>query len=412
MNARPLDGIRVLDVSRVVSGPVCCFYLASLGAEVIRIEPPGGDVSWLTPPWVSPDGSMAPERHPDTIGISALRKQRGKRSVVLDLTVPEGVEVMHRMVRHADVVVENFRPGVAADLGIDYPTLRELNPRLVHASITGFGHDGPFRDRPSMDLVIQAMSGLMAKTGFADGPPTKSGATFGDQLPALFATVGVLAALRQRDIDGEGQWVDVAMLDSLVTALWDEPLDVYAERAIPERVGNSDPRGAPLDVYPTSDGWIAVVCTTDKHAAAMFDLIGRPDLVELGSDHAKRAAIRDQINDAVRLWTADRPVAEVEAAFLRRRIPCGPVEGAYSAGEHPQVRHRGTLTPLRHPDSPAPTHYLGPVLPIHLSRTGVDTSPAEVLGHSTDSVLAELAGCDDAELARLRTAGVIGGPQG
>ncbi|MCB0996337.1 MAG: CoA transferase [Acidimicrobiales bacterium] len=404
---RPLDGIRVLDVSRVVSGPVCCFYLASLGAEVIRIEPLGGDVSWLTPPWVAPDGAIAGSRTADTIGISALRKHRGKRSVVLDLTVERGVEVMHRLVRTADVLVENFRPGIAAKHGVDYDTLRAINPRLVQASITGFGQDGPYRDRPSMDLVIQAMSGLMAKTGFEDGPPTKSGATFGDQLPALFATVGILAALRQRDIDGEGQWIDVAMLDSLVTALWDEPLDSYAERGVPERVGNSDPRGAPLDAYPTSDGWIAVVCTTDKHAAAMFDLIGRDDLVERGSNHAKRADLRDEINDAVRAWTATRPTAEVEQAFLDRRIPCGPVEGAYSAGEHPQVRHRGTLTELRHPAADEPTHYLGPVLPVHLSRTEVSTTPAETLGHSTEAVLRELAGCTDDELADLRADGVI-----
>ena len=223
--------------------------LASLGAEVIRVDPPGGDVTWRIPPWIGPDGDQSISQGPDDIGISYLRKGRGKRSVVLDLGQPLGVDAFRRLAANADVVVENFRPGVMASLGLDYDTLAELNPRLIFASITGFGPDGPDADLASMDLIIQARSGLMAKSGFPDGPPVKAGATVGDQLPAAFCALAVVAALRQRDIDGQGQYIDVSMLDGLVTLLWDEPLDLYRERGFPDRIGNGDPRGI-LDTLP------------------------------------------------------------------------------------------------------------------------------------------------------------------
>jgi len=405
---KPLEGVRVLDVSRLVSGPVCCWFLASLGAEVIRVEGPGGDQSWQTPPFVGPEGLHRGKRGPRDIGLSPLRKHRGKRSVVLDLKNTEGLAAFKSLAAKCDVLVENFRPGTTARLGIDYDTLSAENPRLVYCSITGYGDSGPYRDRSAMDLVVQAVSGLMAKTGFADGPPTKVGATVGDQVPALFAALGVLAALRQRDQEGRGQHVDVAMLDSLVTLLWDEPLDDYEERGFPERVGNGDPRGAPLEVFSTRDGWIALVNTSDEQWRRLCERMGRRELVERYPDLASRAAARDEVNGVVQHWLEGYSTEQALAHLLEVGIPAGPVQSAWGARDDPQVAHRGALESLRHPDLAEPVERLAPVLPIRLSRAELKPAPAELLGSSTEAILRELLEADDEEIARLRAAGALG----
>jgi crotonobetainyl-CoA:carnitine CoA-transferase CaiB-like acyl-CoA transferase len=405
---KPLEGIRVLDVSRIVSGPTCCFYLAALGAEVIRVEGPGGDMTWVSPPFVGPAGVHRGPRGPRDVAISPLRKGRGKRSVVLDLKLPAGREALLRLVAESDVLVENFTPGTMAALGLDYASLEPVNPRLVHCSITGYGPDGPYRDRPSMDLAVQALSGLMAKTGFPDGPPTKIGATVGDQIPAMFAALGIVAALRQRDHDGRGQHVDVAMLDGLLSILWDEPLDEYEDRGVPPRIGNGDPRGAPLDCYPTKDGWIALVCTSDAQFVRIAELLDRLDWLERFPTIPDRAAGRDEINDAVKAWTALRTSAEAAAAFDGIAVPSGIVNPPWVGRRDPHVAHRGALEPLRHPDLDEPSPFLGARLPIRLSRADTSTTPAEPLGASTEAVLREVAGLTPDEIAELRSAGALG----
>jgi CoA:oxalate CoA-transferase len=405
---KPLEGIRVVDASRIVSGPVCAWLLASLGAEVIRVEAPGGDQTWQAPPWIGPTGVHRGERGARDLGLSPLRRGRGKRSVVLDLKTAAGVDVLRRLLAVSDVLVENFSAGVLARIGLDDAALAALNPRLVHCSITGYGHDGPYADRSSLDLVVQAVSGLMAKTGFPDGPPTKVGATVGDQVPAIYAALGVVAALRQRDRDGRGQKVDVAMLDALVSMLWDEPLDEYARQGVPERVGNTDPRGAPLDVYRTTDGWAAVVVTSQRQWELLCEVIERPELAARYASTAERARDRDAVNGAVAQWCATRSTDEVVARFLAIEVAVGPVRGAFSAVDDPQVRHRGALVPLQHPDRAEPSGYVGAAFPVRLSRADTSTAPAEPLGASTESVLRELLGLGDPELAALRAAGALG----
>ncbi len=408
---KPLAGITVLDVSRVVSGPTCCFWLAALGAEVIRIEAPGGDVTWIAPPFVGPDGVHRGVRGPRDIAVSALRKGRGKRSVVLDLKSAGGRDAFVRLVERADVLVENFTPGVMAALGLAYDDLVAHNDGLVYCSITGFGPDGPYRDRPSMDLVVQAMSGLMAKTGFPDGPPTKVGATIGDQLPGVFAALGIVAALRQRDRDPlrRGQIVDVAMFDALVALVWDEPVDDYEAQGFPMRVGNADSRGAPLDAYPTADGWITVVIVSDSQWDRMARLLDRADLAERYPTIRLRGEARDEINGVVADWCRSRSTVEVAAAFERIEIPSGVVAAPWSAPRDPQVVHRGSLERLGHPDLTERSPYHGPVLPLRLSRADVRaTTPAEPLGTSTEAVLRDIAGYTDAEIAELRRSGALG----
>ena len=405
---KPLDGVRVLDASHVVSGPVCCWYLAALGAEVVRVEPPGGDHTWRTKPVVGPGRVHRGDPAPDELPISPLKRHRGKQSVVLNLKHERGRELFRRLAATCDVLVENALPGAMAKLGLDYASLAALHPRLVYCSITGYGADGPYRDRPSMDLVVQAVSGLMAKTGFPDGPPTKVGVTIGDQVPALFAALGVLAALRQRETTGRGQHVDVAMLDCLLALLWDEPVDDFAAQGLPERIGNGDPRGAPLDVFATRDGWAAVVLTQDAQWQALCAEMQRPDLAERFPTYRARLEHRDEVNGAVADWCRGVATDDAVARLLAAGIPAGPVRSPYDAPNDPQVRHRGALERLRHPASDEPTEFLGAVLPTRLSDAERDVTPAEPLGASTDRVLAETLGLSAEEIARLRTDGVAG----
>jgi crotonobetainyl-CoA:carnitine CoA-transferase CaiB-like acyl-CoA transferase len=406
---KPLSGIRVLDFTRIVAGPTCSSALAAFGAEVIRVEAPGGDVTWNVPPFFGPGGVNRGKRGPRDIPLSPLRRGRGKRSVVIDVKHPEGADLFRRLAAVCDVLVENSVPGTMRKLGFDYATLEKLNPRLVYCTITGYGHTGPYRDRASMDMVVQAMSGIMAKTGFEDGPPTKVGVTVGDQVPGLYGALGVMAALRQRDLDGRGQLVDVAMYDALVALLWDEPLDEYEDQGIPQRVGNTDPRGAPLAVFQTLDGWVAIVVTSEKQWQEMARHMGRADLLERWSDRNARSAQRRQVNEEVEKWTRTRTTAQIMDLLLPLGMPCGPVQDAWAARRDPQIAHRGMLEPLRHPDVADPSPFLGPRLPVNLSRHERQLPPAEPLGTSTDAVLRECLGLDDAELARLHAGGVIHG---
>lgn len=407
---KPLEGIRVLDASRIVSGPVCAWLLASLGAEVVRVEAPGGDHTWQAPPWIGPDGVHRGARRERDLGLSPLRRGRGKRSVVLDLKSAAGLGLFRRLLAKSDVLVENFVPGALARLGLDDAAIARTNPRLVHCAITGYGPDGPYAGRASLDLIVQAVSGLMAKTGFPDGPPTKVGATVGDQVPAVYAALGVVAALRQRDRDpqGRGQKVDVAMLDVLVSLLWDEPLDEFARQGVPERVGNGDPRGAPLDVFATADGWAALVVTSQAQWERLARLIGRPELAARYPAFADRVRERDAVNAAVAAWCRTLPTDAVVEALVAIEVPVGPVRSPYAASDDPQLRHRGALVELRHPDRDASTGYRGPAFPLRLSRADTATAPADPLGASTEAVLRDWLGLADAELAALRGSGALG----
>ncbi len=344
---------------------------------------------------------------PDDIGISYLRKGRGKRSVVLDLGRSEGADAFRRLVANVDVLVDNFRPGVMDSLGVGYEILSELNPRLIHASITGYGPDGPDADLASMDLIIQGRSGLMAKSGFPDGPPIKAGATVGDQFPAALCALGVVAALRQRDIDGQGQHIDVAMLDSLVTMLWDEPLDLYRERGMPDRIGNGDPRGI-LDTFECQDGWVTLVVTSDSQFERLTEEMNRPDLWDLGPTIPVRAANRAEICEGVSEWMAARTTEAALARLHAIRVPAGAVASAYASADDPQIQHRQALVPLHHPHSSEPSDRLGPAFPIKFSRSNTDQTPAETLGTSTYSVLKSIAGLTEEEINRLKSAGALG----
>jgi crotonobetainyl-CoA:carnitine CoA-transferase CaiB-like acyl-CoA transferase len=402
----PLAGVRVLDVSRFVSGPLCTFLLASMGAEVLSIESPRTSTSRRLPPFAHPDGGSTPEYVEGALSIPFLKRGRGKRSVALDVTRPQGAQLVRAMAAHSDVLVENSRSDAMREFGLAYEQLAERNPRLVYCAISGFGYDAP--DAPAMDNIVQAASGVMAKTGFADGPPMRAGITIADHASATNAALGVLAALRQRDACGRGQLVDIAMYDVLTASVWDEPVDHYAAIGMPPRTGNADGRGAPINTYRCADGWVSVTCTSDRQWERLCDLMGRPDVLDRWPTIRERAESARAIDEAVEAWTQSRPVREVEAAFVQIGMPAGRVREPVEAADDPALRARGLLGPLHHPEAPRdrPSGFLGPALPIRFAGR-VDLPPAEMLGASTDAVLRELAGRDDDDLARLRADGVI-----
>jgi crotonobetainyl-CoA:carnitine CoA-transferase CaiB-like acyl-CoA transferase len=359
---------------------------------------------------VGPDGDHDGALGPRDIPLSPLRKHRGKRSMLLDLANPAGREVMLQLVATGDVLIENFKPATMERWGLGWSVLEATNPRLVYATITGYGHEGPYRDKPAMDPIIQAVSGLMARTGQTDGPPTRVAATVGDQLPGMWAALGVLAALRQRDLDGRGQVVDVAMLDALVALSWDDPMDLYEDQGIPERFGNGDPRGAPFGTFLAADGWVAIAAPSDPQWARFARLLGGSALEDRWGNHRYRALNQTELHGCIDQWCRARPVAQVVDELEAAAIPVGAVNPPWWARRDPHIAQRGTLERLRHPDREEPTEWLGPALPIRFSRADISTTPAEPLGASTEPVLHELLGMDAAAIATLRARGAFGRP--
>ena len=402
----PLAGVRVLDVSRFVSGPLCTFLLASMGAEVISIESPRTSTSRRLPPFAHPDGGSTGEYVDGALSIPFLKRSRGKRSVALDLTRPEGARLVRTMAERSDVLVENSRSDAMVSFGLGYEQVAAVNPALVYCAISGYGYDAP--ERPAMDNIVQASSGAMAKTGFPDGPPLRSGLTIADHASATYAALGILAALRQRDHTGCGQLVDVAMNDVLTASVWDEPVDHYAAIGAPSRTGNADGRGAPINTYRCADGWISVTCTSDKQWQQMCNLMERDDAFARWPTIRERAGAAAEIDAAMEAWTSTRPVRAVEDALLAIGMPAGRVRDPIEAAADADLRARGLLTELRHPSAPLdrPSGFLGASLPISFGGR-VDLPPAELLGSSTDAVLREIAGCTADELAALRADGVI-----
>jgi crotonobetainyl-CoA:carnitine CoA-transferase CaiB-like acyl-CoA transferase len=293
-------------------------------------------------------------------------------------------------------------------LGLEYQALAAVNPRLVYCAISGYGLTGPYRDRMAMDIAIQAASGFLARTGFPDGPPVKAGPTVGDQVPAVYAALGILAALRQREQTGLGQLVDVGMFDVVASLVWDEPIELYDEVGLGVRWGNSDPRGGPLNVYRTSDGWVALVVGSDTHWEHICALMDRPDLAVYGATLADRTRHLDELDQVVAAWCLGQDTVALAHALGEAGIPSSPVVDPIELRHDPHVAARGTLADLVHPAAPdRPSGYLGTSLPIRLSAFTAAPAPAETLGASTDQVLSELLGLTPSELDGLRSRRVI-----
>jgi crotonobetainyl-CoA:carnitine CoA-transferase CaiB-like acyl-CoA transferase len=414
-NPRPLDDIRVVDLTQALSGPLCTAHLAVLGAEVIKIErPDSGDVARHNPPFAGRRGVTPDATLPDDISTCALKRNRDKRSVAIDLSTPEGLDLLKQLVAKADVVVENFRPGVAASLGIDHASLMRIRPQLVCCSISGFGTSGPYRQWSAMDTLVQAMAGVMAVTGAAGGPPTKTGLNVADILPALFASTAILAALRRRDRTGIGESIEVAMFDCLVSLLWDEPLEYYVERDMPSRSGNRFLRFAPWNTYAARDGHIVLCSGQQAHFATLCRLMGRPELIddERFSSMARRIQHVDEIDAEIGRWVAVHDRAELIARCQSAGVVCGPVNELVDVVNDPGIAARGMIKPLLHPVFGAVANAGAPEYPVRFASGSLEfTDAAPALGQHTRAVLHDLLGLSRSEIDALAQRGVVRGAE-
>lgn len=391
-----LDSIRVLDLSQGAAGPTCAMALGDLGADVFKVEPPGGE--WgrgLGPPFVN--------------GVAAafLGMNRNKRSVVIDLKSPGGAEVVLRIAESCDVALESFRPGVADRLGIGYEAMAANNPRLVYAAISAFGQEGPWRDRPGVDGVAQAMGGLMSVTGTADGPPVKVGVPAADMAGGMYATQSILAALLARERTGRGQRVDVSLLDSLL-AYQVVPLSMFLAGGEPiPRLGSAAPYSAPNEAFPTSDGHVMVAAYTPKRWAALCAALGRPELEndKRFNTNEKRVQGRTALREVLEPLFRTRTTASWVELLDSADVLCGPLLDYGQLVEEEQVITGGALVTVEHP---AIGEMRAPAFPGRLSDTWADPSgpPPPVPGEHSEEILKE-CGFDDDEIRALLDQGVV-----
>ena len=392
----PLDGIRVIDFSRVLAGPLCSALLGDLGAEVIKIEPPGGDDYRAIGPFAGGESGL----------FSAMN--RNKQSVVIDLKRDEGRALAQALCAQADVVVENFRPGVADRLGIGYEQLTALNPKLVYASVSGFGRTGPESHRPAYDIILQAMCGLMDATGSPDGEPTLVGDSVSDVASGIFASWGVLAALLARERTGKGTHVDVAMFDATLS-LTAGLVARYATTGIaPLRVGNRHPSSAPFGAYRAKGGYFVVAVLNNRLFERFAHAIGQPALIgdPRFADDAARCEHEAALRACIETWSAAHSIDEVNTRLSEAGIPVAPIQSIRDALESEQARERGLLVDA--PASDGGTVHL-PRQPVQFSAwPATRTTRAPRLGEHTLAVLQQQLGVDAERGAALCAAGVLG----
>ena len=397
----PLSDITVLDVSRVLSGPFCTMLLRDLGARVIKVESPRrGDMARHM-------GPLADEKSGDAAYFVSIN--RGKESVGLDLFTPEGQELLKRLASQVDVLVENYIPGTMARLGLDYASLKADNPRLVYASISGFGQDGPYAQRPALDIIVQAMGGLMSVTGEADGAPLRPGASLGDSTAGLFTGMAILAALHEREGTGAGQHIDTSMLDCQVTLMENAFSRYFATGEEPGRLGSRQPAAAPFQAFETDDGHIVVALLTDDAAAwtRFCNAVGLPMLADdpRFADNRLRTANHGDLEPPL----AERFRTQTTDAWLERLqdagIPCAPVNTVSQVAADPQVAHRGMIREIPHATLGS-WRVANTPFRFSASEAGAQgASPA--LGEHTDTVLRGDLGLSAREIEELREKGVI-----
>lgn len=403
-----LSHIRVLDLSRVLAGPWAGQNLADLGAEVIKVERPGSgdDTRAWGPPYLKDQNGQ-----PTTESAYYLSANRNKRSVTIDFTKPEGQELVRKLAANADVVLENFKVGGLRKYGLDYESLARINPRLIYCSVTGFGQDGPYAARAGYDFMIQGLGGLMSITGRGnDEPgagPIKVGVALTDIMTGLYSTIAVLAALAHREVSGEGQYIDMALLDVQVACLANQAMNFLTTGQPPVRLGNAHPNIVPYQDFPTADGDMILTIGNDGQFAKFAQLAGHPEWAEdpRFATNAARVKHRDVLIPLIRQATVMRTTAEWIELLEQAGVPCGPINDLKQVFDDPQVQARGLRIEMPHP-----TAGRVPLVanPIRLSKTPVQYRLAPpLLGQHTHSVLKELLGLDEAEIEKLSRLKVI-----
>ncbi|ODT16823.1 MAG: CoA-transferase [Kaistia sp. SCN 65-12] len=401
-----LAGIRVLDLSRVLAGPSCAQLLGDLGAEIIKVERPGvGDETrtWGPPYVKDAEGSDTTESG------YYLCCNRNKRSVAIDFSKHEGVALVKQLVQHCDVLIENFKLGGLAKLGLGYDDLKQVQPRLIYCSITGYGQTGPYAARPGYDMVAQGIGGLISMTGEPDRPPVKVPIAVNDVMTGLYAAIGILASLRHRDATGVGQYIDLGLLDVQVGWLYNQGLNYLTGGGIPQRLGTAHPNTVPYQVFETGDGWAIVAANNDGQFKRLCEAAGRP---ELSTDprfvtNSDRVRNRDELVRIVTDFLRTNTTAYWMEILERVNVPCSPVNDVGQVFSDPQVLARGMKIAMPHPLSGKGTvDLIG--CPLRLSETPVAYRiPPPTLGQHTSEVLSEVLGLPSDQIDGLRASSII-----
>ncbi|CAB3395282.1 CaiB/BaiF CoA transferase family protein [Kyrpidia spormannii] len=385
-----LAGLTIVDLTRILSGPFCTMYFADMGAEVIKVEPPGGDDTrrW-GPPFVKGESAYY------------LSVNRNKRSVVLDIKTPLGKEALKRLIRRADVVVENFRPGTLERLGFGFEVLRRINPRIILASISGFGQTGPYRDDPGYDLIAQGMGGIMSSTGQPGGPPTKVGFSVADIGAGMWAIIGILTALLNREKVG-AQWIDVSLLDAVISWQTYVAANFFATGEDPAPVGNAHPNISPYQSFASKDGYFNVAVGNDEMWRRFCEAMGRPEWMEdpRFCTNSRRVQNRQELVELLQPLFQSRTTAEWVGLFRSRRIPAGPIYRLSELYTDPQLLARNMIRMFHHKKIGefrtigVPIHFL------HQDRQGREIAPPPALGEHSREILGGL-GFSEREIEQM-----------
>ncbi len=404
MPGAPLEGIRVVEVGNYMAGPFCAMQLADLGADVVKIESPaaGGDEVRRTGPFISPAGSAEPAE-----SSNFVRLNRNKRSLALDLKAPEGKEVFRRLVGTADVVVENLRPGTMADLELDYPRLREINPGLVYVAASGWGQTGPYSQLAGLDIMAQGMSGLMSITGEPDRDPVKVGVPVTDLVCALYGALACVSALRARERDGRGQFIDVCLFEAGVSlAVW-EAGRYFATAEVPQPLGSAHQTSAPYQAIRAADGHFTVGATSIRNWESFCAVLGHPEWIEdeRFKDNPSRHRNRPSLIPMIEEITRTRPMEHWISRLQEAGVPCGPIQTYDEVFGDPHLNERGFFWDAPHSTLGPAVRQLGS--PMRLSETPVVRRAAgPLLGEHSAAVLGEL-GYSEEDVTRLAEARVI-----
>jgi crotonobetainyl-CoA:carnitine CoA-transferase CaiB-like acyl-CoA transferase len=391
----PLAGVRVLDFTRVLAGPAASLALADLGAEVIKIEPPGtGDETRTFPP------IKGGESH------YFLSVNRGKKSIVVDLKSPQGVSLVKDLAAKCDIVVENYRPGVMDRLGLGYEALSAVNPKLIYCAISGYGQTGPLKDNPSFDIVLQAMSGALSMNGDPDGLPTKLGIPLGDLVGGINGPIGILAALYERERTGRGRFIDVSLMDGLLGLLGYIAQLAFFTGQDPARQGSQHPNLVPYGIFPAkNEGSIVIACLTPGFWGRICKSIGREELTAdpRYDTLEKRRDARAEVNEIVSVFTREHTVEQLVAIFTAFEVPHAPILGVTEALAQPQAAARGMVVEVEH-------ETMGPIpivnRPVTFAGQPAPKAPP-VLGQHTDAILTDVLGLTADQIAELRASGAV-----
>ena len=395
--AKALEDVRVLDFTQYLSGPVGTAMLSELGAEVIKVEMPGkGEPERLAMP-------MTPKRE----AYQFLSYNRGKKSITLNLKSPKGLEIARKLAATADVLVENFATGVMERLGLGYEELSKINPRLIYASISGFGHTGPRRNDVCYDVVGQAMGGLMSVTGYADGEPLKVGVSLADYMGGYNGVIAILAALHYRTLSGEGQAIDISMQDSIWSMVFPDRANYFDTHVVPRRIGNKLSSSAPFGAYDAKDGYVVICTITDPQWQKVLQAIGREDLSgdERFATRENRTKNMDEVDSVVQSWCKERTVEEAIAALKEFQVPCSPLPTFDQVANDPHLLSRDMIVEVDQPVS-GKVKLIGSVY--KMSRTPGDRKKrVPAVGEHNEEIYGGLLGIDAQEMQKLKDESVI-----